>query len=123
DLSDADLSDADLSDADLSDADLSGANLSDADLRDADLSRADLRDADLSRADLRGANLDYSCWSLSCCTKFVTVDDRIARQLAAHVCAIVCDSPEYAAARAAILQYAQGSHRAADLELIDRGEV
>ncbi|HOX27493.1 MAG TPA: pentapeptide repeat-containing protein, partial [Candidatus Krumholzibacteria bacterium] len=119
----ADLSDADLSDADLSDADLSGANLSDADLRDADLSRADLRDADLSRADLRGANLDYSCWSLSCCTKFVTVDDRIARQLAAHVCAIVCDSPEYAAARAAILQYAQGSHRAADLELIDRGEV
>ena len=133
-LSCADLRDADLSDADLRGANLRGANLSDAnlsytnlscaDLRDADLRDADLRGADLSganlrRADLSGADLDYSCWPLSCCSKDVKVNRKIAAQLAAHFCVMDCDDADYQKARKAILKFAKTSHRAADLGLED----
>jgi uncharacterized protein YjbI with pentapeptide repeats len=117
-LSNADLCGANLSYANLSNADLSGADLSDANLRDSDLRYANLRYADLSYANLRGANLDYSCWPLSCRSNHVTVDARIAAQLAAHFCVLDCDDKEYQKARKAILKFAYSSHRAKDLGLV-----
>ena len=75
--------------------------------------------ANLCHADLHGANLDYACWPLSCCSKDVKVDARIAAQLAAHFCVMDCDDPAYQAARAAILEFAKTSHRAGDLGLLE----
>jgi hypothetical protein len=123
DLSGADLSGANLRGADLRGADLHGANLRGANLREADLRRANLREADLSGADLSGADLrradlDFACWPLWCGTRGVVVDVRIACQLAAHLCAVVCDDPEFLAAREALLPFARQSHRAADLGLL-----
>ena len=80
--------------------------------------KANLRGANLSWANLRGANLDFSCWPLWCGSKGVKVDRRIAAQLAAHFCVLDCDDPDYQAARAAILEFARGSHRAGDLGLL-----
>ncbi len=114
----ADLSGADLIGADLIGASLRRADLSWADLIGADLREADLIGADLSGADLSGANIDFSCWPLWCGSKGVKVDAKIARQLAAHFCVLDCDDQEYQAAREAILEFAQKSHRAADLGLV-----
>ena len=112
DLSGADLSGADLRYADLRGADLSGADLSGADLSYADLRHADLSGADLSGADLRGANVDFSSWPLWCGSlKGVKVDARIARQLAYHLCSVVCDDPEFTSARNQILPFANKFHR------------
>lgn len=98
--------------ANLSSADLSGADLSDADLSDADLSHADLRYADLRYADLRGANVDFSSWPLWCGSlKGVKVDARIARQLAYHLCSVVCDDPEFTSIRDQILPFANKFHK------------
>jgi uncharacterized protein YjbI with pentapeptide repeats len=105
--------------ADLTGADLRGARLSGARLSGARLSGADLRGADLRGARLSGADIDYSCWPLWCGSKSVKVDAQIARQLAAHFCVLDCDDAEYQAARSAILEFAKGSHRAADLGLVD----
>ena len=77
--------------------------------------RADLSQANLTWADLTGANLDFSCWPLWCGSKGVKIDSRIAAQLASHFCAVDCDDPAYQAARAAILDFAETSHRAEDL--------
>lgn len=85
----------------------------------ADLTGANLTRADLSGAFLRGADIDYSCWPLWCGSIGVKVDAKIARQLAAHFCVLDCDDAEYQAARSAILEFAKGSHRAADLGLVD----
>jgi len=85
----------------------------------ADLRGADLRLADLSGADLSLADLDFSCWPLSCGSKDVKVDRRIAAQLAAHFCVLDCDDPDYQAARAAVLEFAKSSHRAGDLGLTE----
>ena len=98
--------------ADLSDADLSGADLSHADLSGADLSGADLSHADLRYADLRGANVDFSSWPLWCGSlKGVKVDARIARQLAYHLCSVVCDDPEFTSIRDQILPFANKFHK------------
>ena len=103
--------------ANLSSADLRGADLSDADLRYADLSGADLSGADLSHADLRyadlrGANVDFSSWPLWCGSlKGVKVDARIARQLAYHLCSVVCDDPEFTSIRDQILPFANKFHK------------
>ena len=43
------------------------------------------------------------------------VDKRIAAQIAAHFCALECDDADYIAARKAILEFAQTSHRAEEL--------
>ena len=99
--------------ADLRGANLSEANLSGANLRGADLSEADLRGANLSRADL-----DFSCWPLWCGSKDVKVDNRLVFQLAAHLCVLVCNTPEYAAIKSALMPYATQSHRAADMGLL-----
>ena len=120
----ADLYNTDLRGADLSVANLNGANLSEADLSWADLRGADLNGAylsvaDLRGADLRGADIDYACWPLWCSSKGVKVDAKIARQLAAHFCVLDCDDRGYLAAREAILEFAQKSHRAADLGLVE----
>jgi len=98
-------------------ADLQGANLQGAYLQGAYLQGAYLQGAYLQRADLQRANLDYSCWPLWCGSMNVKVDKRIAQQLAAHFCVIDCDDPDYQKARALILEYAKGSHRAIDLGL------
>ena len=78
---------------------------------------ANLRGADLHEADLREANLDYSCWDLSCKTNHVKVDRKIAAQLAAHFCVLICDDPDYIKARDAVMEFAKTSHRAKDLGL------
>ena len=98
--------------ANLSSADLRGADLSGANLRDADLSGADLSHADLRYADLRGANVDFSSWPLWCGSlKGVKVDARIARQLAYHLCSVVCDDPEFTSIRDQILPFANKFHK------------
>ena len=103
---------ANLSSADLSGADLSDADLRYADLRGADLSGADLSHADLRYADLRGANVDFSSWPLWCGSlKGVKVDARIARQLAYHLCSVVCDDPEFTSIRDQILPFANKFHK------------
>jgi len=110
---------ANLRGADLQGANLQGANLQGADLRWANLRGADLRWANLRGADLRWANLDYSCLPLWCGSKGMIVDRRIAAQIAAHFCALVCDDADYQAARTAILEFARTSHRAMDLGLLE----
>jgi len=95
-------------------ADLTGAVLTGAVLTDAVLTRAVLTDADLT-----GADLDYSCWPLWCGSKNAKVDAKIAAQLAAHFCALDCDDKDYQKARNAILKFAQTSHRAVDLGLVE----
>ena len=121
DLPYANLRGANLKGADLRDADLQGANLKGADLRDANLKGANLKGADLRDANLQGANLDYSFLPLWCGSKGTIVDRRIAAQMAAHFCALVCDDEDYQAARTAILEFAKTSHRAMDLGLL--GEI
>ena len=122
DLPFANLRGADLRGANLRDADLKGANLKGADLRDANLQGANLRGADLRGANLQGANLDYSFLPLWCGSKDMIVDRRIAAQIAAHFCALVCDDEDYQAARTAILEFAKTSHRAVDLGLVEERE-
>ena len=78
----------------------------------ANLSSADLRGADLRYADLRGANVDFSSWPLWCGSlKGVKVDARIARQLAYHLCSVVCDDPEFTSIRDQILPFANKFHK------------
>jgi hypothetical protein len=52
----------------------------------------------------------------------MTVDRRIASQIAAHFCALECDDADYLAARAAILEFAKSSHRAEALGLLEESE-
>ena len=121
DLSEADLYGADLRGADLSGANLSGVNLSEANLRgtilrEANLSGADLREAGLCRANLRGANLseanlDFSTLPLWCGSLKMTVDKRIAAQIAYHFCRLACDDAEFLEARNSILKFANQFHR------------
>ena len=118
-LQGANLQCANLQGADLRGADLQGANLRGADLRGADLQGANLRGADLQGADLRDADLDFSAWPLWCGSQDAIVDARIASQLAAHFCVLVCDDPAYQAARKALLPFACTSHRAEDLGLVE----
>ena len=111
-LNDADLHGAILNDANLRSADLHGANLHGANLNDADLHGAILSGANLNDAILRGADVDFSSWPLWCGSlKGVKVDSRIARQLAYHLCSVVCDDPEFISARNQILPFANKFHR------------
>jgi hypothetical protein len=103
--------------ANLRRANLEGADLEGANLEGANLERANLRRANLRGADLLGADMDFSCWPLCCGTKGVVVDSRIAAQLAAHFCAVVCDDPDAKAAQDAVREFARKSHRAFDLEV------
>ena len=82
-----------------------------ADLCWVDLCEADLRGVNLRGADLCGANLDYSCWPLWCGSLDVTVDKRIAAQLAYHFCRVRCDDPEVQAAQKALAPLANQFHR------------
>lgn len=92
-------------------ADLRGADLCEADLCGANLREVDLRGANLHRANLCGANLDFSCWPLWCGSLDVTVDKRIAAQLAYHFCRVRCDDPEVQAAQKALAPLANQFHR------------
>ena len=106
----SDFSRADLSYANLIGANLSGSNLSYADLSYADLRCANLSGANLSDANLRGANIDHASWPIWCGSKHVNVDNKIAMQLAAHFCTLVCDDQEVKEAQALILAFAKKSH-------------
>ena len=106
----ANLSYSNLRGSDLSYSDLRGSNL-----RGSDLRNSDLRNSDLRNSDLRGSDLDFSAWPLWCGSNHVKVDAKIARQLAAHFCALDCEDEEYQEARKAILVFAAKSHRASDL--------
>jgi len=111
--------------ADLRGANLRGAYLSGANLRGADLRGADLRGAGLRGADLSGADIDFSCWPLWCGSKNVTVDFRIAAQLAAHGSVVIVErgeagDDEWVAVlewQAACWRLGRLSHRAKDLGL------
>lgn len=105
--------------ADLRGADLKRADLQYADLRGAFLQGAFLQGTGLQGTGLQGADLDYSCLPLWCGSKGMIVDRRIAAQIAAHFCALVCDDEDYQAARTAILEFAKSSHRAKDLGLLE----
>ena len=113
---------ADLTGANLTRADLTGAYLTGANLTRADLTGAYLTDAYLTGANLTGADLDYSAWPLWCGSRGVIVDRRIAVQLIAHVCALVCDDPEVIAAQEALLPLARTSHVASALGLLEKEE-
>ena len=74
--------------------------------------KANLSSADLRVADLSGANVDFSSWPLWCGSlKGVKVDARIARQLAYHLCSVVCDDPEFTSIRDQILPFANKFHK------------
>lgn len=115
----ADLRGADLRGANLRGANLRAARLASASLADASLADANLRGANLRGADFSGADIDYSCWPLWCGSLDVTVDARIARQLAYHFCRLNCDDPEYKAARNAIAEFANGFHRVGECGRIE----
>lgn len=124
DLHRADLRWANLREADLRWADIRWANLQEADLcganlREANLRRADLHGANLHRANLCGANLDFSCWPLWCGSLDVTVDKRIAAQLAYHFCRVRCDDPEVQAAQKALAPLANQFHRVEECGRVD----
>ena len=83
-----------------------------ANLHGAILNDANLRSADLHGANLHGANVDFSSWPLWCGSlKGVKVDARIARQLAYHLCSVVCDDPEFTSIRDQILPFANKFHK------------
>ena len=98
-------------------ANLLGADLREADLRGANLGGANLRGADLRGGDLRGADIDFSSWPLWCGSAGVWVDARIARQLAAHFCALVSQDHEVIAAQDKLRPFAKESHRASNLNV------
>ena len=107
----ANLCGANLHRANLRGADLRGADLCGANLCGANLHGANLRRANLHRANLCGANLDFSCWPLWCGSLDVTVDKRIAAQLAYHFCRVRCVDPEVQAAQKALAPLANQFHR------------
>jgi len=119
----ADLRYADLRGADLRYADLRYADLRGADLRYADLNGADLIGANLRGADLRYANLDYSCLPLWCGSLDITVDKRIAAQIAYHFCRLVCDDEDAKQAQEAIAGLANQFHRMKGCGKIEKKEV
>ena len=113
----ADLRDADLQGINLQGADLQWANLREADLREAGLRGANLQWASLQGATLQGADLDFSCWPLWCGSVGVVVDKRIAVQLAAHFCAVICDDPEIKRVQKYLKKTAKQSHRAEECKV------
>ena len=97
-----------------------------ADLRGADLRGANLgtsfRGADLRGANLQGASIDFSSFPLWCGGAYFKADVKLLRQLAAHMCTIDCEDKEWLELKKTILPFAQKSHRAEDLGLIDEEE-
>ena len=77
--------------------------------------------ANLRYADLSYANVDFSSWPLWCGSlKGVKVDARIARQLAYHLCSVVCDDPEFTSARKQILPFANKFHRVGECGKLEK---
>ena len=114
--------DYDLRGAHLRGANLCGADLGEAHLREADLRGAHLRGADLRGAHLRGADLDFSVLPLCCGSFDMTVDARITRQIAYHLCRLNCDDPEFQSIRTALLPFANQFHRARECGVLTERE-
>ena len=64
----------------------------------------------MSGADLRCADIDNASWPIWRGSKHVKVDNKIAMQLAAHFCTLVCNDQEVKEAQATILAFAKKSH-------------
>ena len=92
-------------------ANLQEANLQEADLQGAYLQGACMRGVDMREADMRGVDIDFSCWPLWCGSLDVTVDKRIAAQLAYHFCRLVCDDDEVKQAQKMLAPLADQFHR------------
>jgi hypothetical protein len=110
---------ANLQEANLQGANLQGADLQEANLQEADLQGANLRGANLRGADLQGANFDYSCFPLWCGGTRFKADDKLIKQVLAHLCSLIV-SPEAAEIIDKIRDYAKTSHRAAACGLLDK---
>jgi uncharacterized protein YjbI with pentapeptide repeats len=78
---------------------------------------------DFSGANLRGADLDHASLPLSCGGLRMRIDRRLAAQMAYHFCGQDCDDPDYAAARAAVLDFANSFRRAGERGRLERGEA
>jgi hypothetical protein len=90
-----------------------------ANLQGAELQGANLRGATLRGADLQGANFDYSCFPLWCGGTRFKADDKLIKQVLAHLCSLIV-SPEAAEIIDKIRDYAKTSHRADACGLLDK---
>lgn len=109
--------------ADFRYADFRHADCQGADFRGVNFRYADFRGVNFQDADLRGANIDYSYWPLWCGSLDVVVDRRIAAQLAYHFCRLICDDPDYIAARNAVIDFANTFHRVNECGALGKIEV
>ena len=107
----ADMRGVDMREANLRGVDMRGAFLQGADMRGADMLWVDMLGAFLQGADMRGADIDFSCWPLWCGSLDVTVDKRIAAQLAYHFCRLICDDEEVKSAQKLLAPLANQFHR------------
>lgn len=75
--------------------------------------------ADLQGANLQRANLDFAAWPLWCGSRDAILDNRLARQLMAHIAVVtIADAdPDVMAAHDACRIAGAQSHRAYDLGL------
>lgn len=105
DLRGAKLQGCDLRGARLVGANLKGAVLTGSDLRGANLSRAELCGAWFQEADLRGARLWQSSWPLWCGGAQVRVDLALVARLAAQICVLICEAPEFREVQGFLLDF------------------
>ena len=98
---------------------LQGSNLQGSDLQGSNLQGSDLQGSNLRGSNLRGADIDFSCWPLWCGSLDVTVDKRIAAQLAYHFCRLVCDDDEVKQAQKMLAPLADQFHRAEECGRIE----
>ena len=96
---------------DMRGVDMREANMREVDMRGVDMRWADMRGVDMREADMRGVDIDFSCWPLWCGSLDVTVDKRIAAQLAYHFCRLVCDDDEVKQAQKMLAPLANQFHR------------
>ena len=109
-----------LSNVQLRDAKMMFASFDHCNLKRAKLNYADIRQVNFYRSELIDINIDFSSWPMWCGTKNSIVGEKLAQQIAAHFCALICDDPETKRMQALLLDYARNSHRAN--YLLDEGE-
>lgn len=107
----ADMRGVDMRGVYLQGADMRVSNMQGVDMRGGDLRWSDMQGANMQGADMRGVDIDFSCWPLWCGSLDVTVDKRIAAQLAYHFCRLVCDDDEVKQAQKMLAPLANQFHR------------
>lgn len=98
-------------DADLERCDFSRACCLNSDFTNARLVGVNFHGCELANANFISADIDYASLPMSCNSLHLTVDQRIAVQMAYHFCALNCDDPAFITARNAILDFANTFHR------------